>query len=119
MKIVILCISFILAIVPASYSQVKAEASPISKETSLFNKRMQRPATDYIRVSSINIDIVNERVVVVYQLGNIVDSEFHVEDQRTITFTSEDGKQDFNDVLAEMKVNLPALISILMDKVNE
>ena len=78
----------------------------VSKDTVIFDKVIDRGTTQKARVASVNIDVVNQKVVVVYQLGNLVDGQFVVVDQKTDNFSTEDGKTDFTDILAGMKIDL-------------
>lgn len=89
----------------------------IDKNTVIFDKKIERPTTEKARIASVNINVINQEVVVVYHLGNVVDEEFVVLDQKSVTFSSQDGKEDFRDVLAGMKIDMDALISILAERI--
>lgn len=89
----------------------------INKDTVVFDKHLQEPATEKARISSVLINIVNENVVVIYQVGNIVEGEFVVAKEKSVTFSSEEGKTEFADLLSSMKIDINALITILGEKI--
>lgn len=106
----------IFASIYSSFAQVVA-ADVINKNTSIFDKIVTTPDTTKARISAINIDILNEKVSVIYQLGDVVDSSFVVKNDLLYTFSSEDGKTEFSDILASIKIDLNSLIDILKSKI--
>lgn len=118
MKKIILFICLMCSLVFVSYVYAQFSASiDINKDTSVFDKIVSTPDTSKARISAINIDILNQEVSVIYQLGDIIDNEFAVKKDLMYRFSSEDGKTEFVDVLASMKIDLYALIDVLKEKI--
>lgn len=109
-KLIYLFLIIALSFSTNAYSQV-------TKENSVFDKVIVNPDTAKVRIASLTIDIVNQQVIVVFQTGNEVAGEFVVEGQTAISFITEEGKEDFNDVLTAMKFDLTTFIAFVKDRI--
>lgn len=89
----------------------------VTKEGAVFDKVVVNPDTTKARISSLTIDIANQQVIVVYQTGNSVDGDFVVTGETSVLFVSEDGKEDFEDVLQSMKFDLATFIDFVKTKI--
>lgn len=77
------------------------------------DKIVSRPTSDKIRLSSLEIDLINEKISVTVQLGSYSGLDFTVVDQRQFVFTGDDYTnlyENMNVKYAGLKIAIKSLL---------
>jgi hypothetical protein len=88
------------------------------KEQVIFDKILQAPETRKIRISAVNINVINEEVNVIYQLGNMIEERFEVKESRVEVFKNKDGDRYYDALMNGLKLDIPSLITALNGRID-